>query len=68
MWFLIMVVIDDEVIHYDITVSLYVLWIKDQIFTLIIVLDFPHMRSWIVFSVLGIYKLILSAGAVYTSN
>ena len=68
MWFLIMVVIDDEVIHYDITVSLYVLWIKDQIFTLIIVLDFPHMRSWIVFSVLGIYKLILSTGAVYTSN
>ena len=68
MCFLIMIVIDDEVIPYGIIVSLYVLWIKAQIFTWIMVLYFPHMRLWFVFSVLGIYRLILLTIAIYTSK
>ena len=41
---------------------------KVQILILIVILYFPHIRLWFVFSVSRICRLILSIAAVYISN
>ena len=69
MWLLIMIVIDDEVIHYDITVSLYMFFeLKIRFLLWFWYCIFHTCVYGFVFSVLGIYKLILSTAVVYTSN
>ena len=57
-----------DVYSFDILYIFMFLWIQVQFLFVGFVLYFPHMHLWFVFSVSGIYRLILSIAAVYTSN